>query len=98
MLAHRVAWELEYGSIPEGMLVCHHCDVKSCQNPTHLFLGTPLDNMQDRDQKGRNSNTKKTQCKRGHPFDEENTYYYASGKRECRPCRVYRRPGRAVPC
>ncbi|KKK61816.1 hypothetical protein LCGC14_3010540 [marine sediment metagenome] len=91
VLAHRVAWELENGPIPEDMQVLHHCDVKPCQNPIHLFLGTPLDNMRDRDQKGRHGNKKKTHCKRGHPFDEVNTYYYADGKRECRPCRVYRR-------
>ena len=51
--AHRLSWIIHNGPIPEGMLVCHHCDVKNCVNPEHLFVGTQKDNMQDCAKKGR---------------------------------------------
>jgi hypothetical protein len=51
--AHRVAWMLRYGSIPDGLCVLHHCDNPPCCNPHHLFLGTHLDNVADRHAKGR---------------------------------------------
>lgn len=51
--AHRVSWELHNGPITDGLFVLHRCDVKTCVNPEHLFLGTQLDNMRDRLAKGK---------------------------------------------
>ena len=51
--AHRVAFELSDGPIPDGMEVCHSCDQKPCVRRSHLFLGSHIANMLDMAAKGR---------------------------------------------
>jgi hypothetical protein len=45
---HQLSYEMNVGPIPEGKFICHHCDNPPCCNPTHLYAGTPKDNVHDR--------------------------------------------------
>ena len=93
--AHRMAWMLSRGQIPDGKFVLHKCDNRRCCNPKHLFIGTLKDNMQDASKKGRvknnwpkginHHNSKKTHCKHGHAFTEDNTRIYKE-RRVCKTC------------
>jgi hypothetical protein len=51
--AHRVAWTIKFGDIPDQMCVCHHCDNPKCVRPSHLWLGTQQENQEDKLRKGR---------------------------------------------
>jgi len=64
--AHRLAYELTYGAIPDGLCILHRCDVRACCNPNHLFLGTQLDNIADMNAKGRGSKPPKPESRKTH--------------------------------
>lgn len=51
--AHRVAWELTNGPIPDKHMVLHTCDVRMCVNPAHLYVGTGQDNANDAKTRGK---------------------------------------------
>lgn len=53
VLVHRLSWVLEHGTIPEGMVIRHSCDLRRCVNHAHLSTGTPRDNTADMIARGR---------------------------------------------
>ena len=54
--AHRASYESKYGAIPNGMMALHICDISSCVNPDHIFIGTQQDNLTDKVLKKRQAN------------------------------------------
>lgn len=95
--AHRLAYELSRGPIPDGMQVCHTCDVPNCINPDHLFLGTNADNQADMDRKGRRDATSWTMLGECHHnsklTDDDVRFIRANCKRRGDQRRMARRFG-----
>lgn len=82
--AHRRAWELVNGPIPDGLTVDHACRNTGCCNPRHLRLMTRSENS-----KG-NGNAHKTHCPQGHEYTLENTITRPTKhgvNRVCKECR-----------
>jgi hypothetical protein len=97
--AHRLAWFLAVGPIPEGLVVAHYCDNPACCEPSHLWVGTQADNLDDMRRKRRDKmpvQVRGATCRRGHPYTPENTIerkppYHG---RECRECKRIRNAAR----
>ena len=88
--AHRVAYELTHGSIPDGLVIDHLCRNRACVNPSHLEPVTRGDNV--RRGEGVSSHlADRPACTLGHAFTPENTRVTSRGRR-CRACdRLYHR-------
>lgn len=94
--AHRISYMIFKDSISKEMTVHHLCRNKSCVNPEHLELMTEKEN---RELSGCWSakNRRKTHCIYGHPFNNENTYYYIlKNKTRSRSCRICRRRNKKI--
>lgn len=85
--AHRFAYELLVGPIPEGLFLDHLCRNPPCVNPAHLEPVTHAENVR-RGVSPAAMRARQTHCKRGHEFTPENTIAVKrNGKRKCRQCR-----------
>lgn len=79
--AHRVAYEMLTGPIPEGLVIDHLCRNRSCVNPAHMEAVTDEENKL----RG-HASARKTKCIHGHELTAENTIHDHRGWRKCRTC------------
>lgn len=82
--AHRVAYEMIHGPIPDGLPLDHLCKIRHCVNPLHAEPVTVAENNRRSDCVS-TVNAALTHCRRGHAFDSANTYEWR-GHRHCRRC------------
>jgi len=86
VLAHRLAYQIHIGSIPEGLQIDHTCRVRCCVNPYHLEPVTCAENLR----RGVGQLPHEL-CRRGHPLTPENLKWKSNGKRHCKICDQSRR-------
>lgn len=101
-LAHRFAYELAYGPIPDGMVIDHvkgkGCTNKHCVAPLHLEAVTQAENMR-RGEVFTARPPLKIHCPKGHPYSGDNVRLAPQGRRVCRACaREYAARRRAQKC
>ena len=94
---HAISYEEKYGKVPDGLELDHKCRVRSCVNPDHLEPVESRENTMRSPICPSALNARKTHCKRGHKFDEENThiYFYSKTRLSSRVCRTCRREAMA---
>ena len=85
VLAHRVAWMLNVGEIPDGYQIDHLCKNTRCVEVSHLDAVPPHVNN-ERSTSPSALNARKVACPQGHEYDAENTYIDPKGTRHCRAC------------
>lgn len=85
-IAHRVAYELYVGPIPEGLEIDHLCRVRRCVNPDHLEPVTTRENVRRMIPHRTSYQSLRDACPNGHPYDEDNTIVTATG-RQCLMCK-----------
>jgi hypothetical protein len=83
--AHRVAYELLVGPIPEGMQLDHLCRVLICVNPDHLEVVTCRENLMRSPIAPASVNSRRVRCVHGHELSGANLRM-SNGKRQCRAC------------
>lgn len=86
VMAHRFAYAVLRGPIPDGLQIDHLCRVRHCVNPDHMEPVTPKENTL-RGEGVAARQARQTHCKRGHAFDDGNTARGTKGERVCRACR-----------
>lgn len=84
--AHRAAYEIWVGPIPEGMWIDHLCRNPYCVNPKHLEAVTPRENTM-RGNGLSAQNARKTHCSKGHPYSGHNLFFVIDDGRLVRKCR-----------
>lgn len=86
VLAHRFAYELLVGKVPDGLVLDHLCRNRLCVNPAHLEPVTVAENTMRSPVVPAALNARLTKCKRGHDFDSDNTLIRPDGRRACITC------------